>query len=145
MIVSFANILKAYSGKCDGLVYMYNRRLNKVIARRMPVFKPHAGTQRLSLISRNLKALEISEAYKNDIRFYTEMYRMTYPENSVYTWSNMFTKLMWSLHRAIGVDLATISRDEIESQELPCISVKMAVEAGLLPPVQGYERLIALM
>ena len=143
MIVSFANILKAYSGKCDGLVYMYNRRLNKVIARRMPAFKPHAGTERLTTIAHNLKALNISEGYRNDLRIYTEMYRMSNPP--VYTWYNMFTKLMWALHDATGVDLAQITRTQIEEQELPCNSVKRAVDAGLIPPVQSYERLTSVM
>jgi len=140
MKVSFTNLIKAYSGKCDGLVYMYNRRLNKIIARRMPVFKPHAGNVRMGQVAKNLAALEICEAYRTDLRLYTEMFRMAYPEAGCYTWMNTFSKLMWALQRAFGLDLGSITRNEIETQELPCMTLKTAVEAGLLPIVKGYER-----
>jgi hypothetical protein len=41
------------------------------------------------------------------------------------------------------VDLRTISRETIYQNDLPCKSVKQAVEAGLLPVVKGYERMNA--
>jgi hypothetical protein len=31
MKVLFKNLLKAYSGQCDGLVYYYNSQLNRVL------------------------------------------------------------------------------------------------------------------
>lgn len=34
MEVTFKNLLHAYNGKCDGIVYYYNKRMGKVIARR---------------------------------------------------------------------------------------------------------------
>jgi len=51
---------------------------------------------------------------------------------------------MWMLARINPeVDLATLTRDDIFTLDLPCISVKRAVEAGLLPRVKGYETLIS--
>jgi hypothetical protein len=145
MQVSFTNLLKAYSGKCDGIVYMFNRRLNKVIARRLPEFKPHAGTIRMGDIARNLKALSISAEFRSDLKLYTEMFRFAYPDQSCYTWMNAFSKLMWAMAKAYNLDLATITKADIIAQELPCLSVQRAVEAGLLLPVEGYQRLNAGM
>ncbi|MDZ4122080.1 MAG: hypothetical protein U1C33_06635 [Candidatus Cloacimonadaceae bacterium] len=140
MIVTFTNLLKAYSGKCDGLVYMYNRRLNKLIARRLPVFVPHEGTKRLGQIARNLKSLQLSEGYRSDLRLYPELSRFAYQDDNCYNWMNAFSKLMWGLNRVTGADLATISRLEIETLDLPCRTVKRAIEAGLLPPVEAYQK-----
>lgn len=142
MEVTFKNMLQAYSGKCDGLVYYYNRRLNKVIARKLPVAKLHAGNAYLSAISHNLKALEICEEYRTDLKLYTELYRMQQGSkgSSVYSWSNIFRKLMFAMSERENLDLATITRQDIIANALPCITIKAAVEAGLIPVVPGYER-----
>ena len=46
-----------------------------------------------------------------------------------------------SIGMLLYIDLATITREFIYANDLPCISVKRAVEAGLLVPVSGYEML----
>lgn len=145
MEVTFKNLLKAYSGKCDGLVYYFNRRLNKVIARKLPVSKPHAANDRLAAISRNLKELKPSEAYRNDLKIYTELLRMKLGSKGegLNSWSNVFRKLMFGMATKYGLNLATLTRAEIYSQSLPCLSVKTAIEDGLLPAVPGYERFTA--
>ena len=147
MEVVFKNLLHAYSGKCDGLVYYYNRRLNKVIARRLPVTKPHEGNARLSAISVNLKALKPSEAYRTDLKLYTELLRMHEGAkgNCFYSWSNVFRKLMFGMAKKYGIDLAILTRAEIYASNLPCITVKAAVEDGLLVAVKGYERFVSVL
>ncbi|MCK9309439.1 MAG: hypothetical protein M0P99_04135, partial [Candidatus Cloacimonetes bacterium] len=97
MEVQFKNMLQAYSGKCDGLVYYYNRRLNKIIARRLPQSSNHAGNARLTAISKNLKALKPSEEYRTDLKQYTELLRMKDKTNCFYSWSNIFRKLMFGM------------------------------------------------
>lgn len=147
MEVTFKNLLHAYSGKCDGLVYYYNRRLNKVIARRLPNRKPHAGNALLSRISHNLKALEVSDGFRTDLKIYTELLRMKNGAQGdrYYAWSNVFRKLMFDLAEKYSLDLATITRSDICSRNLPCITVRAAIEDGLLDVVQGYERFTAEM
>jgi hypothetical protein len=147
MEVAFKNLLKAYSGKCDGLVYYYNHRLNKVIARRLPHGKPHAGNRRMTAISHALKALEPSEAYRNDLKLYTELLRMQLGTEALcfYSWSNVFRKLMFAMAKKYSLDLATLTREDIYSQNLPCITLVAAIEDGLLPEVHGYERFVAEM
>ncbi|NLM90621.1 MAG: hypothetical protein GX179_05475, partial [Candidatus Cloacimonetes bacterium] len=43
------------------------------------------------------------------------------------------------------IDLKTLTRQQIFADNLPCKSIKSAVEAGILPPVNGYERMTALI
>ncbi|MDY0126585.1 MAG: hypothetical protein RBR69_00415 [Candidatus Cloacimonadaceae bacterium] len=147
MEVQFKNLLHAYSGKCDGIVYYYNRRLNKVIARRLPETKPHKQNLALAAISRNLKKLNVSDAYRADLKIYTEMYRLEggAQAQNTYSWSNVFLKLMFALAKTHEVDLQSLTRDQIYAEMLPCISVKLAVEAGLIAPISGYENLSRLM
>jgi len=147
MEVAFKNLLKAYSGKCDGLVYYYNRRLNKVIARKLPNSKPHPGNKRMSAISHALKALEPSEAYRSDLKLYTELLRMQLGSDAVsfYSWSNVFRKLMFAMAKKYSLDLATLTRADIYSQNLPCLTLVAAIEDGLLPAVHGYTRFVAEM
>jgi len=146
MEVTFKNMLHAYSGKCDGIVYYYNRRMNKVIARRLPETKIHRQNLELSAISTNLKKLHVSEGYRGNLKVYTEMSRLSSGgSQSFYSWSNAYMKLMFALAKEYALDLKTITRGQIYDDMLPCISVKTAVEAGLLPPIPGYENLTQLM
>jgi len=141
MKVLFKNMIQAYTGKCDGLVYYYNRRLNRMCVREY--VKPRATAQhsQFAAISSNLKALNLSAAYKQDLSDYTELYirRNDNHKLPVSNWYNVFMMLMWALSRKYAIDLKTITRQQIYDESLPCISVKDAVDAGLLPMVRGYE------
>jgi len=143
MIVSFKNRL-VYSGHCDGLVYYYSKRLNQMIARRYVVPKESTQNRKIGAISRNLKALEPSEGYISDMKVYLALYSYQPQSKNFVSWRNVFLTIMFALAKADDeVDLLTITRGQIEADNLPCISVKRAVEAGLLAPVIGYERLIS--
>jgi len=92
----------------------------------------------MAAISRNLKAQNPAPEFVNDLKIYAALYRDA-PLNG----QNVYIKLMYALARTYDVDLSTLTREQITEQELPCATVNQAVEAGLLPPVQGYERLTA--
>lgn len=146
MEVTFKNLLHAYSGKCDGIVYYYNRRMNKVIARRLPATKTHRQNIELSAISKNLKKLNLSEGYRANLKVYTEMSRLgCVCSKSFYSWSNVFMKLMFTMAKDNSLDLKAITREQIYADMLPCLSVKTAVQAGLIPPISGFESLDQLM
>ena len=138
MEVVFKNILKAYSGKCDGLVYYYNSRLDRVLCRRHVIPPLNKHNRRMAAISRNLKALNPASEFVNDLKIYAALY-----QDAPLSGQNVYIKLMYTLARTYDVDLSTLTREQITEQELPCATVNQAVEAGLLPPVQGYERLTA--
>jgi hypothetical protein len=131
-----------YSGECDGLVYYWSKRLNKLIARRYVVPKESNSNRKLGAISRNLKLIGLSEAYIADIKVYLAIYNQRPQEKCFVSWRNAFLTMMFALAKQnSAIDLLTITREQIEADSLPCISVKRAVEAGLLPHIEGYERL----
>jgi hypothetical protein len=52
----------------------------------------------------------------------------------------MYLKMMREMaKRDSSLDLLSLTGDEVCSRVLPCISVKKAVEAGLLPVVRDYR------
>jgi len=141
MQVTFKNMLMSYTGKCDGIIYYYHPRYNRIYARRLPQFKPTVATERLGKISSQLKALKVSEGYRNDLKIYCQLYQSLHQEYRYPCWSNMFTKIFWALAKTYNVDLSSITRTQIEAEELPVRSVKEAVAAGLIPEVPGWEYL----
>jgi hypothetical protein len=147
MKVLFKNLINGYTGIQDDCVLYYSRRYNRVIIRHRPRYQNHPRHSQFALIMKNLKALQPAQLYKDDLRTYctrSNLQRHSY-DNAV-SWSNIWQKLLWTLARINPqVDLQTITREQIYQQSLPCISVKSAVEAGLLPPVQGYIELTAEM
>jgi len=48
---------------------------------------------------------------------------------------------MYGMVKEMSIDLGTITRAQIETDNLPCISIKQAVDANLLPRVRNYEKL----
>jgi len=141
MKATLKNALLAYSGKCDGLVFYYNPRLDRMLVRKLPVWTATENNHRLARIAPNLTALELSAGYRLDLITYTELYRREYKDNNCTSWYNLFNKLMWAMQKQLAINLETLNRAQIETEDLPCISVKRAVEAGLLYPITGYERL----
>ena len=58
----FKNMLLAYSGACDGLIYYYNRRLGRVLVRPYVKPRPTENNRRFGRTAANLKALAPSTA-----------------------------------------------------------------------------------
>jgi hypothetical protein len=143
MKVFFKNNIMAYSGKCDGLVYYYNSKLGRMMTRKWVTPKTSSQNILFSQISANLKALNLSESYKQDLRDYTIRYSTLkeFQTKPCLNWHSVFTKIMWAMKDALGLDLTTITREQIETDNLPCRTVKQAVEAGYIPVVRNYERL----
>ena len=144
MKVKFQYGLAGYTGKADGLIYCYNRKSGKVYARRKVQPKITAHNHKTGSITANLHSLQPSTGFKNDLLLYSLRYN-SLPENAeknMYSWVNMYLKMMYRLAKMYPeIDLSTITREYIYENNLPCISVKRAVEAGILPPVTDWELL----
>jgi len=144
MKVIFKNLIQGYTGKADDYVIYYNRRLNCVIMRGRPVYRNHPAHSPFRAVMKNLKKLNPSQAFRVDAAIYVELYNKL-PQNrnrNLVSWANLYQKIMWMLKRVLPeVDLATLARQQITDESLPCRSVKAAVDAGLLPRVKGYEAL----
>jgi len=144
MKVKFQYGLAGYTGKADGLIYCYNRKSGKVFTRRKVQPKITAHNHKTGSIMANLHSLQPSTGFKNDLRLYSLRYNglSENAEKNVYSWVNMYLKMMYRLAKLYPeIDLMTITRDYIYANDLPCISVKRAVEAGMLPPVTDWELL----
>ena len=142
MKVFYKNLIKAYTGKCDGLVYYYDPELERILCRRYVKPKATAQNARLAATMQNLKKLNLSQEYITDLKFYAAMARKP---GTRLSWQNVFTKLMYALQRKSGTDLTTITKGAIYEQNMPCRTVKTAIEAGLLEPILDYGRLNAGM
>ena len=141
MKVLFKNLLNGYVGKTDDSVIYYNRALNRCIIRRKPHYVNHPAHPRFSDVAKNLKLLNPSIGYREDLKQYLIQYRKQHRDSKMLTWNNLWYKLMWAMSRRLQIDLATLSYDEIYDLMLPCRTVKAAVEADLIPEVKGYEDL----
>ena len=130
------------TGKVDGLVLYRNKHSNKLFARKPGVFINHPGQKPFKDAQQAIYALQPSEAFQQNLRDYLIAYN-NLPDNEgheAHAWNNLYNKMMFAMQRQMGIPLATLTRQMITDLNLPCRSVKAAVEAGLLPLVKGYER-----
>ena len=139
-----ANLLGEFTGMLDGLIYYRSRHTGKLYVRRCFTFKAHPRHAAYAAIQKNIFVIDPSQGYKADLKFYLLLYNQlpVADHKPLYSWSNLYVKLMFAMQTAdpAGIDLATITREEINEHNLPCRTVKAAIEAGLLVPVSGYER-----
>jgi len=147
MKVLFKHMINGYTGKADDSIIYYNRYLNRVIIRRRPDRKNGEENRKFGSVNKNLKNLGISDGYKADFKIYNTLYSCLKEnqEQSVFNWYFLFLKMMFALGKKYDLDLETISKADIYEKDLPCITIKRAVEDGLLPVVTGYERFTAEM
>lgn len=143
MKVNFKHMVQGYTGKADDAVYILDRQTGRIYLRSRPHRKVMAGNLDFAAVMQNMRILHPSAGYKEDMQLYVGLYNALPMNkfNPVKAWNNLFMKLMYGLAETVTeVNLMTLSRTEIYERELPCISVEMAVEAGLLPKVKGYQR-----
>jgi hypothetical protein len=140
----FKHTIHGFTGKLDGLIYYINKFSGKVIARKIFKFKNHPGQKPFRSAQQQIYAIKPSTTYKYDLKDYCLSYN-NLPQNegrTLFSWCHVYNKLMWAMQKAIPekVVLEKITREQIYKEQLPCISLKATIEAGLLPKVTGYER-----
>lgn len=143
MKVAFQNGITGFSGRAGDLIFCYNKLFQTVYARRNTYPARTQENERIGRITGHLYKLQISEDYKEDMRLYLTRYNALRENHRqpLPNWSSLYLKLMYKMTKAMPeLDLSTITRDQIHSLELPCISIKKAIEAGLLPKVLGWQR-----
>jgi hypothetical protein len=135
--------IKGFSGKLDGAIYYYHPRLKRTLMRKAPVMPVQPQNHVYREISRQIKAIDPSEGYRNDFRNYLNELRERDEDVRLPSWYSLYIKMLWAMQAKYPelVNLSTITKDEIIAQDLPCRSVKRAVEAGLLPKIPGYKYL----
>jgi hypothetical protein len=89
--------------------------------------------------------LHPTQGYKDDLHQYAIWLRRqrAHRYDGILVWNNLYSKIMFAMAKAMPetVDLETITRAQIETANLPCRTVKQAVEADLIPRVVNYESL----
>jgi hypothetical protein len=141
MKVAFKNLINGYAGKADNSIIYYVRKTNSFYVRKRP--HSYSGENKFRDIMRNLGTIKPDFYYKEDFSFYLELYNQLPDKKygAVMTWCNLYMKVMFSMAKTLpGIDLSTITRQEMYDLDLPCLSVQKAVEGGLLPIVKGYAR-----
>lgn len=144
MKVNLTYGIGAYSGKLDGVVFCNYRREGLILARKYNYPTLNENNHKLGSTTSNLHRIKPSEGFKNDMRTYLGRYNALRENEGRYvrSWVNLYLKLMRDMaKRDISIDLQTLTRDDIYTRDLPCISIKRAVEAGLLPVVYDYSYL----
>ena len=144
-----ANLLGEFTGKLDGLIYYRRSFDGKLLVRRQWKFVDHPAHAGFASSQRKIFALQPSAEFIQDMKLYLLLYNQL-PDcaiKPIQAWSNLYVKLMFALQKAMPdtVNLQTITRQQIEAQNLPCRSLCAAIEAGLLPQVSGYQRFTHLI
>jgi hypothetical protein len=143
MKVHFKKGLGGYSGTSDDAVYYYHPRLKQTYVREYVIPDNKANTDRTKSIMANLKTLQPSDSYRSNLREYLLAYNehKDYGHRPLLTWTNVFMKLMHALQKEMPgqVDLKTLTRQQITDQNLPCKTLRAAIEFGLLPAMKDYE------
>ena len=148
MKTRFKYNIQGMTGKLDGMVYYWHPDAGNILARRYTVPDRNPSAQRMKLIMANLQSLNPSSGYRQNFKDYLIMYNRL-PVNRdkpAISWNNLFLKVMFAQTKIIpGIDLTTLTRQQIIDQNLPCRSVKAAIDWELLPVVEGYERFTELI
>jgi len=146
MKVQTAIFIKNLSGRQGNMVYCAMKDGSFTYLRRYVKPARTAANDRFEAIQKNLWNIHPSEAYKNDLRMYLQIFNRTKPDRLApyQTWRNVWMVMLFEMQRLRpGVDLATITRQEIYDNLLPCINVASAVDANLIYSVPGYETLVS--
>jgi len=144
-----ANLLGEFTGKLDGLIYYRSRYTGKLYVRKQWEFKNHPAHPQFRSAQQAIFALQPSEAYIRNFKDYLLQYNLL-PENDAkgaHAWTNLYIKMMYAMQKSLPetVNLSTLTRDQIAEQNLPCGTLKAAIDAGLLPAVKGYGRFTAAL
>jgi hypothetical protein len=143
MKAKLKRMLTGYSGKLDGLVFYRMPGEDKVGVRLYSKPRITQHNHNFGAVTRNLAALQPGAGFLEDLRVWKNIYNRQKQDYQEYRGNarSLYTRIMWRMAKLYSVDIARLTREEIAQADLPCRSVKRAVEAGLLPEVRDYELL----
>jgi hypothetical protein len=143
MKVTFKHMIGGFTGSIDELVYYYDSRLRRVLARRKPKVKISLRHLEFGETAKNLMRINPSEKYKDDLRAYAERtYNLPEFGGVRPLWNNLYMRIMFAMKKDDpSLDLLNITRAYIELHDLPCRTVQRAIDAGYLPEVRDWQSL----
>ncbi len=141
MKVKFKDHIKKQLGTVDGIIYYMVPGCNKIIGRRVPKMPHQPMNDKYKNVSLALKAIDPSPGFRQNLKDYLVDLKENDESITWLNWHNVYVKMMWNLAANYpSVNLETITREQIINEDLPCKSVKEAIDAELLPEVQGYNQ-----
>ena len=141
-------MLPGFSGNMDDVVIYYNSKLNCYVTRRKVKPKKSVSTQKTKDIYKFARRIGLSQAWKDDCRDYIRAYNAFYRRKglALSSWPSVWMKMMSAqLKENPHLDLSTLSREDVQQQNLACRNISAAIEAGYLDVVkdnEGYENMI---
>jgi hypothetical protein len=143
MKVTFCYGVKGYRGNVDGMLFYEDKRTGVTYGRKEFTFENHPGQPQFRNVQQQIYAIKPSEDFIENLRDYLYYYNHL-PENRLHrlrSWTNVYNKIMFAMQKAMPetVDLKTITREQVYEQNLPCKTLKAAIDAGYLPKVRGWE------
>jgi hypothetical protein len=148
MKTRFKYDIKAMTGRLDDRVYYYHPGLDCILSRQYSKPERNPSADRFRLIMANLLLIQPSPGYIQNFRDYAIAHNnlRLNRENPQLHWWNLFIIVMFAMEKAMKeVDLTTLTRNQIYTQQLPCLNLKAAIDWEFLPEVQDYERFINLI
>jgi hypothetical protein len=144
MKVTLRKQIKKSTGKIDGMVYYFHPGLHRTLGRRIPTMPHQPMNDRYKNISKALKAINPSAEFRANFKAYLALMKEKDDEIMMISWHNLYVKTMWNLAAKYpNLNLETLTRAQIIAENLPCQSLKMAVEAKLMPMYSGYKEFTA--
>ena len=139
MKVKFKNLLMGYTGLADDSVIYFSPKTGKYIIRKRPIITHWEGHNNFAQIQKRIFGLKPSSAFIQDIKAYLPKYNAlpAARDKNILSWNYLYSKMMWNMHHIYQIELGTLDRDQLPA--LPCRTLSSAIEAGLLPKVQGYQ------
>lgn len=144
MKVKYSQRFKGFTGKSDGLIYYFDKKSGVTLARKEFTFQNHPGQPPFRSAQKQIYTIQPDKFYIYNLQDYLIAYN-NLPQNELKplrSWTNVYNKIMFAMQKALPgqVDLKTITREQIYDQNLPCKTLKAAIDAGLLPKVKGYGK-----
>ncbi|HNX00200.1 MAG TPA: hypothetical protein PLE74_07150 [Candidatus Cloacimonadota bacterium] len=136
---------KGFSGKVDGLLYkMYNED-QLCYASKFIKPSPNSQTALMRAIGSNLGNIfsAAQASYIADMKAYSKKYKHLIDQEKQIAPSAqaLFVKMLWAWRKTDPVqnDLSVLTLEDIIDKNIPCKSVKEAIDAHYLPKVTGYQ------
>jgi len=137
--------VRGLSGKIDNSVFYYHPGIQRSLMRKYVVPDNAKNTNRTKAIMANLQHIQPSHDYIVNFKAYMYKYSdlKEFQHKPMASWYNLYIKMLFAMQKTMpDVNLRKITREQIYEQNLPCKTVCAAIEAGLIPEVEDYQRYI---
>ena len=149
MRIRFKWPYQTYSGTMGETTFMSYRNGHLCLGRRWVKPEESINNSRLSKITQNLKSIwkDTSPLFKADVKEYAGLYKKQRLKSGIFPSGAfaVFLRLMYTYRKTNPgqIDLSTLALSDLVAADASVCTIAGSVRAQLLPPVRGWEKLIA--